>query len=315
MVSAHQASNMIDFKNIWVEKYRPQTLDDIILSERTREIVSGFVDEIPNLLFVGTPGTGKTTLARIIVNDVLKCNYLYINASDESGIDTIRHKVTNFSQTKSFDGKVKVVILDECDGLTGQAQAALRNTMESFAKYTRFILTANYKHKIIPALQSRCQFLDIKPTLEDGVKRVYNILKQEGIEIDDAQKKKFVELVKANFPDLRKTINEIQKNCISGTLSINSVSVDNTLLRAIFSAIEQKDTISLRKHLIENENTFYGDYDNLMRDYLNYLYDQPVQDAKKKEMIAVIADHLYKSAFVLDKEINCFACWINLERV
>jgi len=306
---------MIDFKNIWVEKYRPQTLDDIILSERTREIVSGFVDEIPNLLFVGTPGTGKTTLARIIVNDVLKCNYLYINASDESGIDTIRHKVTNFSQTKSFDGKVKVVILDECDGLTGQAQAALRNTMESFAKYTRFILTANYKHKIIPALQSRCQFLDIKPTLEDGVKRVYNILKQEGIEIDDAQKKKFVELVKANFPDLRKTINEIQKNCISGTLSINSVSVDNTLLRAIFSAIEQKDTISLRKHLIENENTFYGDYDNLMRDYLNYLYDQPVQDAKKKEMIAVIADHLYKSAFVLDKEINCFACWINLERV
>jgi DNA polymerase III delta prime subunit len=305
---------MIDFKNIWVEKYRPQILDDIILSDRTREIVKGFSDEIPNLLFVGTPGTGKTTLARIIVNDILKCNFLYINASDESGIDTIRHKVTNFSQTKSFDGKVKVVILDECDGLTGQAQAALRNTMESFAKYTRFILTANYKHKIIPALQSRCQFLDIKPTLEDGVKRIYSILKQEGIEIDDAQKKKFVELVKANFPDLRKAINEIQKNCINGSLAITTINVDNSLLKAIHSAIEQKDVISLRKHLIENENAFYGDYDALMRDYLNYLYQQPVQDLKKKEMIAIIADHLYKSAFVLDKEINCFACWINLER-
>jgi DNA polymerase III delta prime subunit len=303
-----------DIKGIWCERYRPQTLDDIILSERNRDIVRGFKDEIPNLLFVGTPGTGKTTLARIIVNDILKCNYLYINASDESGIDTIRHKVTNFSQTKSFDGKVKVVILDECDGLTSQAQAALRNTMETFAKYTRFILTANYKHKIIPALQSRCQFLDIKPTLEDGVKRIYSILKQEGIEIDDAQKKKFVELVKANFPDLRKAINEIQKNCINGSLAITAINVDNSLLKAIYSAIEQKDVISLRKYLIENENTFHGDYDTLMRDYLNYLYQQPMQDLKKKEMIAIIADHLYKSAFVLDKEINCFACWINLER-
>ena len=306
---------MLDFNKIWVEKYRPQVLSDIILSERNRDIVHGFKDEIPNLLFVGTPGTGKTTLARIIVNDILKCNYLYINASDESGIDTIRHKVTNFSQTKSFDGKVKVVILDECDGLTSQAQAALRNTMETFAKYTRFILTANYKHKIIPALQSRCQFLDIKPTLEEGVKRIYGILKQEGIEIDDAQKKKFIEVVKANFPDLRKAINEIQKNCINGLLAIANINVDNTLLKAIHTAIEERDVISLRKFLIENENVFHGDYDTLMRDYLNYLYSQPVQDLKKKEMIAVIADHLYKSAFVLDKEINCFACWINLERV
>lgn len=305
----------LDLKAIWCEKYRPQTLDDIILPERTKDIIKGFTEEIPNLLFVGTPGTGKTTLARIIVNDILKCDYLYINASDESGIDTIRHKVVNFSQTKSFDGKIKVVILDECDGLTSQAQAALRNTMESFAKYTRFILTANYKHKIIPALQSRCQFLDIKPTLEDGVKRIYGILKQEGIEIDDTQKKKFVELVKVNFPDLRKAINEVQKNCINGSLAITSISVDNTLLKAIYTAIEQKDVISLRRHLIENETVFYGDYDTLMRDYLNYLYDQPVQDLKKKEMIAIIADHLFKSSLVLDKEINCFACWINLEKV
>lgn len=306
---------MIDFKNIWTERYRPLTLNDLILSERTREIVQGYEDEIPNLLFVGTPGTGKTTLARIIVNDILKCDFLYINASDESGIDTIRHKVTNFSQTKSFDGKVKVVILDECDGLTAQAQAALRNTMESFAKYTRFILTANHKHKIIPALQSRCQSLDIKPTIEDAVKRCYNILKLEGIEIDDLQKKKFVELVRANFPDLRKTINEIQKNCINSVLCITNISVDTELLDNIFNGIKNKDTMSLRKYLIENEDRFYNDYESLLRSFLNYIYTASIVDNKKKEMIAVIADHLYKSVFILDKEINAFACWITLERV
>ena len=303
------------FKNIWVEKYRPHTLDDIILDEKTLEIVRGFKDEIPNLLFVGNPGTGKTTLARIIVNDILKCNYLYINASDESGIDTIRHNITNFAQTKSFDGGVKVVILDEGDGLTSQAQGALRNTMESYAKYCRFIITANYKHKIIPALQSRCQSLDIKPVLENAVRRCYSILKSEEVEIKEDQKKKFVELVKANFPDLRKTINELQKNCINGVLSIDNINVDSEILNTIYEKIKSKNVLELRKYLIEGEDRFNGDYDNLMSSYLNYLFDQPLPDLKKKEMIAIIADHLYKSVFVIDREINAFACWINLERV
>jgi replication factor C small subunit len=306
---------MIDFDKIWPEKYRPQTLDDLIISDRNKEILSGFKEEIPNLLFTGSPGTGKTSLAKILVNDVLKCNFLYINASDESGIDTIRHKVTNFSQTKSFDGKVKVVILDEVDGTSVQAQSALRNTMESFAKYTRFILTANYKHKIIPALQSRCQFIDIKPTIEGAVKRCYSILIKEEIKIEDAQKKKFVELIKANFPDLRKCINEVQKNCIDGALCITNVSVNTELLDHILSDITSKNTINLRKYLIEHEDMFYGDYDNLMREFLNYIYLQNIADLKKKEIIAIIADYLYRGVFVLDKEINCFACWISLERI
>jgi DNA polymerase III delta prime subunit len=304
---------MIDFDKIWVEKYRPATLDDIILDERTLKQVKEFKEEIPNLLFVGNPGTGKTTLARIIVNDVLGCNYLYINASDESGIDTIRHSITNFAQTKSFDGKVKVVILDEADGLTTQAQSALRNTMETYAKYCRFILTANYKHKIIPALQSRCQALDIKPVVELAVKRCYNILKDEKITVPEEQKKKFVQLVKRHFPDLRKTINELQKNIIDSELCIVSVTGDNELLEAVYKKIASKNSLEARRYLIENEDRFQGDYDTLLGNYLNFIYTANIEDLKKKEMIAIIADHLYKSAFVVDKEINAFACLVNLE--
>jgi len=304
---------MVEFDKIWVEKYRPHKLEDLILDDKSLRVVKQFKGEIPNLLFVGSPGTGKTTLARILVNDVLNCNYLYINASDESGIDVIRHNITNFAQTKSFDGGIKVVILDEADGLTSQAQAALRNTMETYAKYCRFILTANYKHKIIPALQSRCQSLDLKPVIDQAVKRCYNILQQENINISDEQKKKFVMLVKRYFPDLRKTINELQKSVIDNELCIDSNGSDSELLQKIFEGI-QKDSLGVRKYLIENEDRFQGDYDTLMANFLDYLYDQNIADMKKKEMIAIIADHLYKSAFVVDKEINAFACFISLEK-
>ena len=306
---------MIDFDKIWVEKYRPQTLDDVILDEETLRIVKEYKNEIPNLLFVGNPGTGKTTLARVIVNDILGCNYLYINASDESGIDTIRHNITNFAQTKSFDGGVKVIILDEADGLTSQAQAALRNTMETYAKYCRFILTANYKHKIIPALQSRCQSLTIKPVVELAVKRCYNIIKNENVKVPEEQKKKFVQLVKRHFPDLRKTINELQKNVIDSELCITSIVSDNELLETIYKKIALKNSLEARRYLIENEDRFQGDYDTLLCNYLDFIYNANLDDIKKKEMIAIIADHLYKSAFVVDKEINAFACLVNLEKI
>jgi len=306
---------MIEFDKIWVEKYRPTKLDDLILDEQSLRVVSQFKDEIPNLLFTGNPGTGKTTLARIIVNDILGCNYLYINASDESGIDTIRHNITNFAQTKSFDGGVKVVILDEADGLTSQAQGALRNTMETYAKYCRFILTANYKHKIIPALQSRCQSLDLKPVIDQAVKRCYSILQQEEVVVSDVQKKEFVMLVKRYFPDLRKTINELQKSVINSELHITNSAADEALLKSIFEKITTGKSLELRKHLIESEDRFQGDYDTLMANFLDHLYEQPIDDMKKKEMITILADHLYKSSLVLDHEINAFACWVNLERV
>jgi replication factor C small subunit len=303
---------MVEFDKIWVEKYRPSKLDDLILDASSLRVVSQFKDEIPNLLFVGSPGTGKTTLARIIVNDILGCNFLYINASDESGIDTIRHNITNFAQTKSFDGNVKVVVLDEADGLTSQAQAALRNTMETYAKYCRFILTANYKHKIIPALQSRCQSIDLKPEIKQAAKRCFNILKQENVKVSDEQKVKFGQLVKRTFPDLRKTINELQKSVVDGELLIDSNGSDSELLKAVTEGLK-KDSLQVRKLLIESEDRFQGDYDTLLANLLDYLYEQPIDEFKKKQMITVIADHLYRSAFVVDKEINAFACIVALE--
>tara|TARA_R110000765_G_scaffold1890_8_gene5202 strand:+ start:1020 stop:1943 length:924 start_codon:yes stop_codon:yes gene_type:complete len=304
---------MVEFDKIWCEKYRPHKLDDLILDPKSYRVVSQFKDEIPNLLFVGSPGTGKTTLARILVNEVLGCNFQYINASDESGIDVIRHQITNFAQTKSFDGGIKVVILDEADGLTPQAQAALRNTMETYAKYCRFILTANYKHKIIPALQSRCQTLDIKPVVDQAAKRCFNILKIENVKVSDEQKKKFVILVKKHFPDLRKTINEIQKSVVDGELCIDSNGSDSELLQKVYEGI-QGNVLGLRKYLIDNDDRFQGDYDTLLASFLDFIYEQPIDDFKKKQMITIIADHLYKTSFVVDKEINCFACLISLEK-
>jgi len=305
-----------DFSNIWCEKYRPHTLEDFICTSEIRDVLTSYKqkEEIPNLLFTGGPGIGKTSSAKIIVNDILGCQYLYINASDENGIDTIRTKVNSFAQTMSIDGKIKVIILDETDGLSIDAQRALRNTMEEFAGITRFILTANYRYRIIPALQSRCQSFDLTPPLDVAVKRCATILKRENIIIGEDQKVKFVEFVKGTYPDLRKCINELQKFSSTGKLVLADTK-NNKVLELIFSQIKQRNIETLRKALIESEHTFNSDYVLLLRNLFNYVDETETNPDLKRYYLLAISEYLYRSAFCVDQELNCYACLIQLSDI
>ena len=305
------------FNNLWVEKYRPQHLDDVILSAENRQIVERYKrdQEIPNLLFCGNPGTGKTTLAKVIVNDILGCQYLYINASDENGIDTIRSKVTSFAQTRSFDGGIKVIILDECDGLSQDAQRALRNTMEEFAAKTRFILTANYNHKIIPALQSRCQSIDLTPPLDSCMERIDFILHGQGISISDEQREDLKKFVKVNYPDLRRVINEVQKYTATGNLKLSDNTSCNDIVKKVLALTLSGHVLKVRKFVIENEEKFNGDYTHLLRQLFDYMDKSKLSDTQKGMGLVIIAEAMYRSAFVVDQEINFYSCMIQLSEV
>lgn len=297
------------FNSLWVEKYRPTKLTDIVLSNEHREAFVKFVkDGIPRLAFIGHQGTGKTTIAKVLVNE-LDCQFLYINASDESGIDVIRNKVTNFAQTKSIDGKVKVIILDEADGLTMDAQRTLRNTMEQFAEITRFILTANYKHRIIPPLQSRCDIYDLAPPLEGVIERLKFVLNAEKIKFTD----KDVETVaRTSYPDLRKCIGELQRHSKTGTLVLPTKSEVSEFVENIFKLLKGGHVLKIRKWVIENETKFNGDYPNLLRTFFNFVFDQKLEDDLKKKYLIVVSEYIYRSSSVLDQEINFYSCIIQL---
>lgn len=302
------------FDNLWIEKYRPQNLDDIVLSESNRLLLTQAIndDSIPNLIFAGKPGIGKTSLAKIIVKDVLKCQYLYINASDENGIDTIRNKVTNFSKTKSMDGGIKVIILDEVDGLTLDAQRALRNTMEEYSAYVRFILTANFQHKVIQALQSRCQNFDLTPTISGFHERLETILQKEQVEYHSIDQIK--ELTKGLYPDLRKAINHVQKVSVNNRLTIENLYDTDDFVQNIISLIQYNKVFEARKYIIKKEAEFGSDYQLLLNSLFNKIADMKLDNINKRECLLVVSEHLYRSAFVLDQEINFFSCLLNVSK-
>lgn len=301
------------YDQLWVEKYRPKKLDDLVLTEENRKFFSGINDDTPHLLLYGHAGTGKTTLAKIIVNDILKCQSLYINASDENGIDTIRNKVTLFAQTSSLDGKKKVIILDEFCGTTNEAQRILRSVMEEYSDTTRFILTSNYINKIIEPIQSRCLLFNIVPDLAECAKRCLNILKHENININS--NREFITFVKNNFPDMRRIINDLQRFSVSGTLIINQINEVKNIAENIYNALISKvDSITIRKIVIENERAISADYQNLLKALLDFFYDNTkIKENIKKRIILEIGEHMYRDNFVVDHEINFFCCLIAIE--
>jgi replication factor C small subunit len=298
------------FNNLYVERYRPKTLTDIVLALEERQYFESLKskEEIPNLLFAGNPGTGKTTLAKVIATDILDCQYLYINASDENGIDTIRSKVIGFASTKSLDGKLKLVLFDECDALTLDSQKALRNVIEEFSHNTRFIFTCNYLFKIIPALQSRCQIFNLTPPLDGVLNRIVAILKNEGITVPDTEKQKLVELVRSGYPDLRRIINDIQKFSYTGTLTIKDNQVKGVANKIVDKIRGKVAPHELRKYVIEREQEFSGDYLQLLKEMFEVMFESNA-DAN---ILLVISEGMYKDAIVIDKEINWFSTCLKL---
>ena len=300
---------------LWVEKYRPDLLESYIGNEHLKSKIKLYLEngDLPHLLLYGRAGTGKTTLAKLLVNNI-ECDHLYINASDENSVDPVRNKVRNFASTIGFKD-MKVIILDECDYITPNAQAALRNLMETFSKHTRFILTCNYVERIIDPIQSRCQpFQIVPPSRKEVAVHLNNILKEENVsfEMDDV-----ATLVNGGYPDIRRVINFAQRQVVDSKLSIdqdNLVAVDlnvNVFSSQIVNVLKtqnKKDAfVTIRKMLGDNQISDFADLFRL-------LYDE-VDDYGKghiAECILTIAKYQLSDAQVVDKEINAMAMLIEL---
>ena len=289
--------------SLLVEKYRPIELENYVGNEHIKKTINQYLgqNDIQNLIFYGPAGTGKTTLAKLIVKN-LDCEHLYINASDERGIETIRDKVSGFASSASFK-PLKVVILDEADFLTIQAQASLRNVIETFSRTTRFILTCNYVERIIDPLQSRCQVLKvIPPTKADVAKHLFTILSKENIQHNTEDLKI---IVNQFYPDLRKCLNTIQLSTQDNELVIDkSVLVSSNYMTQVLKELNQKKpSWSTIRQIIANANV--QDFEELYR----YLYDNASVYAPGSEgMVAVyINEYSYQSNFRIDKEINAMA--------
>jgi len=282
---------------LWTEKYRSQTLDEYIGNQEFKTTIGSWIakNDIPHLLLYGKAGTGKTTLAKLITKNI-DCDMMYINASDENGIDTIRDKVKSFASTSTFQ-PLKVVILDESDYLTINAQASLRNIIETFSAKTRFILTCNYVERIIEPLQSRCQTFKIETLSKKSIAHhLADILDVEDVRYNLPD---IATIVTNSYPDIRKIINVTQQNVIDGELILTKINTKFDISEVV-SLIKSKDAFkSVRQYLVDNN---ISDFEPMYR----ALYDSLGKDNGLITM--TLAEYQFKHATVVDKEINFMAC-------
>ena len=297
---------------LWVEKYRPTKLENYVGNDIVKTSFGKYLqaNDIPHLLLHGNAGGGKTTLAKIVADKITDGNYMYINASDENSVDTVRDKIKQFASSIGFGG-LKIIILDEADFTTPNFQAALRNVMESFSKNTRFILTCNYVDKIIEPIQSRCQSFNIMPPSKTDVAvMTANILKAEGINYDN---KDLAKVINKSFPDIRKVINSLQQHSISGTLLVDeSGMAGSDIGQDILNVITSKDKKINKFNKIRQIIA-----DGLVRDYnplFRFFYEtaDKISPSNPSSIILIIADGQYKDAFVIDHEINMMSTIIQI---
>ncbi len=305
-------SNETEF--LWSQRYRPQTINDCILPQATKTILNGFVEQgqIPNILFAGSAGTGKTTAAYAIANE-LGADVLFINASLDTGIDVVRTKLTQFASTTSLEGNLKIVILDEAERGSAAFQDGLKSFMETFSQNTRFILTTNNKNKIIDPIISRCTTIDFKIDNSEKqklaiqlMKRLKMVLSENGIQFDP---KILSEVILKYFPDFRRTINELQRYSAGGIIDIGILSaLSSDTIDELVGFLKNKDFKNARKWVANN-----SDVDST--DFFKSIYTKCLVDMRPEsipEMVLILAKYSFQSTLVLDHELNNIACLIEL---
>ena len=300
---------MEDF--LWVEKYRPKTIEECVLPDALKQTLSEFISkgDIPNLILSGGPGVGKTTAAKAML-DELGLTYMFVNGSEESGIDVLRTKIKNFASTVSLHGGRKYLILDEADYLNPQStQPALRGFIEEFHKNCGFILTCNYKNRLIPPLHSRCSVVDFtvpksekKELAEQFFRRVMNVLVVEEVKFEP---KAVAEVINKFFPDWRRVLNELQRYSVSGKIDAGIlVDISEVNIKELMQSMKQKEFTNVRKWIVNNID---NDPTRLFRRLYDNLYDY-MDGSSIPHVVVILGEYQYKAAFVADQEINMLAC-------
>jgi DNA polymerase III delta prime subunit len=300
---------------LWVEKYRPQTISDAILPFELKQTFQQFVDNqnCPNLLLSGSAGCGKTTVAKAMLEE-LGCTYMMINGSEESGIDVLRNKIKNFASTVSMDGKRKYVILDEADYLNPQStQPALRGFIEEFSKNCGFILTCNFKNRIIEPLHSRCSSIEFRIPKEEKPQLAMEFMNRLEVILNNEQihynKKVVASLIQKFFPDWRRVLNELQRYSASGTIDAGIlVNLSEDSIKELLTFLKSKEFSNVRRWIVNNLD---NDPSRIYRRIYDSLYDSLVPSTIPHAVV-IRADYSYKSAFVADQEINLLACMTEL---